>query len=101
MADSAGPEMADSTGTSVGGFVGRPDQLMTGLDASVSSSGQGKGGGKHVLVLGGGLAGLSAGCRLGRNGWRVTVVEAGDEVGGLASSGTRFTQWGEFDYDTG
>jgi protoporphyrinogen oxidase len=76
---------------------------MTGLDAPPPSS-QGPGGSdrrKHVLVLGGGLAGLSAGCRLARNGWRVTVVEAGDEVGGLASSGTRFTQWGEFDYDTG
>ena len=57
--------------------------------------------GKHVLILGGGLSGLSAGCRLAKNGWRVTVVESGDEVGGLASSGTHVTQWGEFDYDTG
>jgi protoporphyrinogen oxidase len=57
--------------------------------------------GKHVLILGGGLSGLSAGCRLAKSGWRVTVVESGDEVGGLASSGTHVTQWGEFDYDTG
>jgi protoporphyrinogen oxidase len=55
----------------------------------------------RILILGGGLAGLSAGCRLARNGWRVTVVEADAEVGGLASSGTRHTRWGEFDYDTG
>jgi protoporphyrinogen oxidase len=55
----------------------------------------------HVLILGGGLAGLSAGNRLAKNGWRVTVVEADAEVGGLASSGTRVTKWGEFDYDTG
>src|SRR5205085_459903 len=58
-------------------------------------------GGPSILVLGGGLAGLSAGCRLAKNGWHVTVVEAADEVGGLASSGTRVTPWGEFDYDTG
>lgn len=55
----------------------------------------------RLLVLGGGLAGLSAACRLAQNGWGVTVVEADEEVGGLASSGTRVTQWGEFDYDTG
>ncbi len=57
--------------------------------------------GKHVLVLGGGLAGLSAAHKLAKNGWRVDVVEADDEVGGLASSWTIDTQWGEFDYDTG
>jgi protoporphyrinogen oxidase len=55
----------------------------------------------HVLVLGGGLAGLSAASRLARAGWRVTVVEADEKVGGLASSGTRVTRFGEFDYDTG
>jgi protoporphyrinogen oxidase len=58
-------------------------------------------GGPRLLVLGGGLAGLSAAHSLARHGWRVTVVEAGEEVGGLASSGTRVTKWGEFDYDTG
>ena len=56
---------------------------------------------RHVLVLGGGLAGLSCAYKLARAGDRITVVEQYDEVGGLASSGTIKTQWGEFDYDTG
>jgi protoporphyrinogen oxidase len=55
----------------------------------------------RVLVLGGGLAGLSAGRRRAPNGWHVTVVEAEPEVGGLASSGTHVCKHGEFDYDTG
>jgi protoporphyrinogen oxidase len=57
--------------------------------------------GRHVLVLGGGLAGLSCAYKLAKAGYRITVVEQYPEVGGLASSGTIKTQWGEFDYDTG
>lgn len=57
--------------------------------------------GPHVLVLGGGLSGLSCAYKLAKAGYRITVVEQYDEVGGLASSGTLKTQWGEFDYDTG
>jgi protoporphyrinogen oxidase len=56
---------------------------------------------RHVLVLGGGLAGLSCAFKLAKAGDRVTVVEASPEVGGLASSATIKTEWGEFDYDTG
>jgi protoporphyrinogen oxidase len=56
---------------------------------------------RHVLVLGGGLSGLSCAYRLAKAGYRITVVERGEEVGGLASSGTIKTRWGEFDYDTG
>lgn len=56
---------------------------------------------RHVLVLGGGLAGLSCAHKLAKAGNRVTVIEALPEVGGLASSGTVKTEWGEFDYDTG
>jgi protoporphyrinogen oxidase len=74
---------------------------MSGSDVADAKINPATGTAPHVLILGGGLAGLSAGCRLGRNGWRVTVVEADAEVGGLASSGTRITPWGEFDYDTG
>ena len=54
-----------------------------------------------LLVLGGGLAGLSAANRLKDNGWNVTVVEALPDVGGLAGSFTIDTEWGEFDYDNG
>lgn len=38
--------------------------------------------GKSAVVIGGGFAGLTAGYRLSRAGWRVTLLEAGQEVGG-------------------
>jgi len=41
---------------------------------------------KHAVVIGGGLAGLSAGYDLARLGYRVSLLEAGPEFGGLASS---------------
>lgn len=44
---------------------------------------------RSVVVLGGGLAGLSAAQRFAEAGWEVTVVEAESQVGGLASSYTR------------
>ena len=56
---------------------------------------------QHVLVLGAGLAGLSAASRLVSAGCRVTVIESDDHVGGLAASHTLKTRWGEFDYDNG
>ena len=56
---------------------------------------------RDFLVIGAGLAGLSAASRLAREGHRVTVLEASDHVGGLAASFTKQTEWGEFDYDNG
>ncbi|MCB9897272.1 MAG: FAD-dependent oxidoreductase [Planctomycetes bacterium] len=50
-----------------------------------------------VTVLGGGLAGLAAAQRFAENGWKVTVLEIEDHVGGLASS---FEQDG-YTYDHG
>jgi len=41
---------------------------------------------KHAVVIGGGLAGLSAGYDLARLGYRVSLLEAGPDFGGLASS---------------
>ncbi len=41
---------------------------------------------KHVVILGGGLAGLSAGYELAKRGNRVTVLEREPHVGGMASS---------------
>jgi len=58
-------------------------------------------GGNEALVLGAGLAGLSAALRLVRMGWKVTVLESAEHVGGLAASHTIKTEWGEFDYDNG
>lgn len=39
-----------------------------------------------VVVVGGGLAGLSAGCALAQAGWRVTLLERRPYLGGRASS---------------
>ena len=56
---------------------------------------------RKCVVVGAGLAGLAAARRMVNNGWSVTVVEAEPEIGGLASSRTLKTEWGEFDYDNG
>lgn len=39
----------------------------------------------HAVVVGGGLGGLAAAIRLGARGWRVTVLERLDRLGGRAS----------------
>lgn len=52
---------------------------------------------KHVVILGGGLAGLSAGYELSRNKVKVTVLEIWPEVGGLA----RTIKSNGFIFDTG
>jgi len=41
---------------------------------------------KHIVVLGAGLSGLSAARDLLNNGYRVTIIEATPQLGGLASS---------------
>ncbi len=41
---------------------------------------------KHVVILGGGLAGLSCGYELVQRGHRVTVLEREPHIGGMASS---------------
>ncbi|MDQ2852410.1 MAG: phytoene desaturase family protein [Actinomycetota bacterium] len=40
---------------------------------------------RRVVIIGAGLAGLSAACQLSRTGHEVVVVERGDHVGGLAA----------------
>jgi len=40
----------------------------------------------HAIIIGGGLAGLSAGVDLAARGWRVSVLEARARLGGRASS---------------
>ena len=42
---------------------------------------------EHVAVVGSGPAGLAAAYHLGRRGYRVTVYEAGPEIGGLLRTG--------------
>lgn len=41
---------------------------------------------KHIVILGGGLAGLSCGYELVKQGHRITVLERESHVGGMASS---------------
>ena len=44
---------------------------------------------QHVVIIGGGLAGLSAGCYALRNGYRVTLVEHNVALGGVCTSWQR------------
>lgn len=47
------------------------------------------GGGKSVIIIGGGMAGLAAGCYARMNGFDVTIFEAHDVPGGLCTAWTR------------
>lgn len=40
---------------------------------------------RHALVIGGGLAGCATAFSLARRGWRVTLLEAGEQLAGAAS----------------
>jgi phytoene desaturase len=51
----------------------------------------------HAIVIGSGFGGMAAAVRLGARGWRVTIVEAMDRIGGRAC---RFQQDG-FTFDAG
>jgi phytoene desaturase len=41
---------------------------------------------RHILIVGGGLAGLSAGCYLLANGYRTTIIEHGLTLGGVCNA---------------
>lgn len=57
---------------------------------------------EHVLLLGGGIAGLATGLELARRGRRVTVIEKGRQVGGLARTYVgRDDSQREFRFDIG
>ena len=57
---------------------------MSTASPSISSTSQSRGGGT-VVVIGGGLAGLSAACVLAARGYGVTVIEKNEWVGGKAA----------------
>jgi len=52
---------------------------------------------KSAVILGAGLAGLAAGYELAKAGFKVTVIEKDDGVGGLA----RTIKYKKFKFDTG
>ena len=53
--------------------------------------------GQHVVIIGAGPAGLTAGYLLSKQGVRTTILEADDIVGGLS----RTAQYKEFRFDIG
>ncbi|MEU2350942.1 hydroxysqualene dehydroxylase HpnE [Modestobacter sp. NPDC049651] len=57
--------------------------------------------GRRVVVVGGGLAGLTAGLALADAGCAVTLLEAKPRLGGLTTSFRRSSPVGELDVDTG
>lgn len=77
--------MSDSRGISRRSFVsGAAGALALGACWPLAGCGGGGGGGGRgrVVVIGAGLAGLTAAYELDRKGWQVTVLEARDRVGG-------------------
>ena len=61
---------------------------------------RGSGGGRKVVILGAGIAGLVSAYELRRAGWDVTVLEARDRVGGrvwTVRGGDRIVQTGRPD----
>ena len=51
----------------------------------------------EAIVIGGGVTGLTTAWQLARNGWKVTVLEKGQHVGGLAGT----TDWDGWRFDFG
>lgn len=56
--------------------------LLPGAPAHAFALQAGHGQGKHVVVLGGGLAGMTAAYELGKLGYRCTILEARERSGG-------------------
>lgn len=50
---------------------------------------------RSVLIVGGGLAGMSAGLRLAQNGIKVTILEGSDRLGGKAGADRHGEDWDE------
>ena len=57
--------------------------------------------GRSALVVGGGVGGLAAAVRLATAGWRVTLLEQNDRVGGKLNRRVLSSSEGDFTFDTG
>ena len=94
--------MSDSRGTPgltrrqiVAGAAGAALALGAGVPIlGCGSDGSGRGRGR-VVVVGAGLAGLTAAFELDRKGWEVTVLEARDRVGGRCRTFRRELRLGQ------
>lgn len=71
------------------GGLGAAQMVLQGLgiatahaDTPLAPLEPGSGAGRHVVILGAGIAGMTAAYELGRAGYRCTVLEARDRVGG-------------------
>jgi protoporphyrinogen oxidase len=80
-----------------------PEPSPLGRPAAADTTGRttGQTMSKHVVILGGGLAGLSCGYELVQRGHRVTVLEREPHVGGMASSFTEDSEGETWTYDFG
>ena len=91
--------MSDSRGISRRGFLtgaaGAAVAFGAGVPLSACGGGSGGKGRGRVVVIGAGLAGLTAAHELRAKGWKVTVLEARDRVGGRCRTFRRELRYGQ------
>ncbi|MEC5425883.1 FAD-dependent oxidoreductase [Virgibacillus sp. C22-A2] len=66
--------------------IGCVQNPLAGKEAQLSSQLQKKGLGQHVLVIGSGPAGIQAAITADRQGYKVTLVEQSNKIGGLLNT---------------
>lgn len=91
--------MSDSRGMTRRSFVAGAAGAAAAVGVGVPLIGCGGDGGRRgrgrVVVVGAGLAGLTAAYELDRMGWQVTVLEARDRVGGRCHTFRRGLRYGQ------
>jgi monoamine oxidase len=79
----------------VAGAAGAALALGAGVPLAGCGGDEGRRGRGRVVVVGAGLAGLTAAFELDRKGWEVTVLEARDRVGGRCRTFRRELRFGQ------